>query len=177
MWVTVSDWMLVDDEPPRPVAGSMLRSVGVRIQAQGGVKSADSATPDGVVEVPPADGVSARVVRGAHRRSVYKLTGYAATAEDVWVGTGRRWTRKLQHDGAEFVLTAGDDQFQVHINGHAWEVVPDTRLTVTGCLTLIAEYEWDAYQLADTRGDWLVTAVVELRGGDIQVDLAHPPVG
>jgi len=29
MWLAVPEWMIVDDEPPMPTVGSVLRSVGL----------------------------------------------------------------------------------------------------------------------------------------------------
>ena len=150
MWVRIMDWMLADNEPPRPGAGSLLRSVGVRVR--GVVTAADSATPDGVAEVLDADSAD------LHQR-VYALTGIAGDGQDVWTNTGRRRERH-QHSGAEFVLTVGADRFQVQFDGHASEVLPNSRVTVTGGLELVGEYEWDAFEIGDARSDWIVTNVV-----------------
>ena len=165
VWVRVEDWMLVENEPPRPDAGSLLRAVGVRVR--GVVTAADGATPDGVTEVSEADGSDPY-------QKVYALTGTASDAQDVWTNT-TRWRRGSQHAGVEFVLTVGRDRFQVQTEGRASDVVTGSRLTATGSLALVGEYEWDAFELADTRADWLVTKVVDLPRGDIEVELAHPP--
>jgi hypothetical protein len=164
MWVRVFAWMLADDQPPHPDAGSMLRSVGVRVRGE--VTVADSATPDGVAVVPNGDSADSH-------RSVYTLTGIAGDAQDLWSDTGRRRERN-QPSGAEFVLKVGEDRFQAQFSGHASEVLPDSRVTVTGGLELVGEYEWDAFGLVDTRADWIVTRVVALPDGDISVALAHP---
>lgn len=164
MWVRVLEWMLVEKVPPRPDAGSLLRSVGVRLH---GVATAADATPDGVVEVPDPD--------SSTHRSVYALTGTASDAQDFWTNT-KRWGRG-QHSGAEFVLTVGADRFQVHFLGHASDVVSGSRVTATGGLSLVGEYEWDGFELTDTRADWLVTKVVDLPDGDIMVELAYPTIG
>ena len=129
------------------------------------VTAADSATPDGVVAV--ADAGSADP-----HRTVYAVTGTASDAQDVWTNT-KRWGRG-QHSGAEFVLTAGADRFQVQFDGHASDVVTGSRVTATGGLELVGEYEWDDFELTDTRADWLVTEIVDVPGGDIKVELAHP---
>lgn len=165
MWVRIFGWTLADNEPPSPDAGSMLRSVGVRVRGE--VSAAESATPDGVAEVPDAAG------EDSHRR-VYAMTGIAGDAQDVWSDTGRRRERQ-QHSGAEFVLAVGADRFQAQFDGHASEVLPGSRVTVTGGLELVGGYEWDAFGLGDTRADWIVTKVVALPHGDIAVELAPPP--
>lgn len=161
VWVRVPGWMMADDEPPRPSVGSVLRSVGVR--ARGAVAVADPREPDGIVEVAGGSGPG---------EQVYALTGIASEARDVWSGAERG--RRREHSGAEFVLRVGADQFQVQFDGHASEVVPGARVTVTGRLELVGEYEWESFLLHDTRTDWLVTEIVELTDGDISVRLARP---
>ena len=49
-------------------------------------------------------------------------------------------------------------------------------MTVTGALELVGEYEWEAFDLTDTRADWLVQRVVTLPTGDLMVDLARPAI-
>jgi hypothetical protein len=161
VWVRVMGWMLADDEPPRPSVGSLLRSVGVRVR--GLVVAADSDIPDGVVEVSGGSGPG---------EQVYAVTGIASEGRDLWSGAERG--RRSEHDGAEFVLRVGADQFQVQFDGYASEVASGVRATVTGRLELVGEYEWESFRLDDTRTDWLVTEIVELSRDDIFVRLAHP---
>lgn len=163
MWVRVMGWMLMDDEPPRPSVGSLLRSVGVRLV--GAVTTADAGTRDGVVVVEDSGSPDPGP-------DLYAVTGIASDAQDVWSRT-KRWGPD-EHAGAEFVLSVGADRFQVQFDGHASEVVPAARVTVTGGLELVGEYEWESFGLRDTRADWLVTKVVALPDGDISVELAHP---
>ena len=149
---------MADDEPPRPSVGSVLRSVGVR--ARGAVAAADPREPDGIVEV--AGG-------GGRGEQVYALTGIASEVRDVW--SGAEHGRRGEHSGAEFVLSVGADQFQVQFGGHASEVASGARITVTGCLELVGEYEWESFLLHDTRRDWRVTEIVELTDDDIATRL------
>ncbi|PFG17099.1 hypothetical protein ATK74_1660 [Propionicimonas paludicola] len=161
MWVRVMGWMMADDEPPRPSVGSLLRSVGVR--ARGAVVAADPREPDGIVEVAGGSGPG---------EQVYAVTGIASEVRDIWSGAERG--RRREHCGAEFVLRVGADQFQVQFDGHASEVASGARVTVTGRLELVGEYEWESFQLPDTRTDWLVTEIVELSDDDISARLARP---
>jgi hypothetical protein len=166
VWVRVAEWMIVDGEPPRPDTGSMLRSVGVR--ASGEVTAADPGAPDLVAEMPS-------IGTGDPHRGVYALTGVVSNVRRISVGTGRH--REPRTSLAEFVLTVNEDQFQVSVDGPASDVLPGSRVTVTGALVLVGEYEWDAFALVDTRADWIVTGVVPLSGGDIGVNLVHTPGG
>ena len=101
---------------------------------------------------------------------MYALTGTASDAENVWTNN-TRWKRGSRHSGVEFVLTVGPDRFRVRSEGRASDVVPGSRLTATGSLALIGEYEWKDFELPDIRADWLVTSVVDLPDGDIKVAL------
>jgi hypothetical protein len=155
------DWMLSDGDLPRPVAGAVLRSVGLRLR--GGVTAAEGPTPDGVVEV-----LADRA--GDQGAPEYALTGVASDGRDVWADYGRRWSGP-DRVGAEFVLTVGGELFQVQ-HGALSSAVPDTsRVTVTGAFELVGEYEWEHFGLVDTRADWFVRQVIELTGGDVLVDL------
>lgn len=164
MWVRVMGWMMADDEPPRPSVGSVLRSVGVR--ARGAVAAADPRELDGIVEVAGGSGPG---------EQVYALTGSASEARDVWSGAERG--RRREHSGAEFVLGVGADQFQVQFDGYASEMASGARVTVTGRLELVGEYEWESFLLPDTRTDWLVTEIVELSDDDISARLACALIG
>jgi len=164
MWMRIFGWMLADDEPPMPCSGALLRSVGVRVR--GAVTVADRATRGGVVVVSGGDSADPHQI-------LYACTGIAGRANDVWTDTGRRGERH-RHAGAEFVLTVGAHRFQVEFDGPASEVRPDSRVTVTGRLELVGAYEWDAFNLVDTRADWMVMNVVRVPDGDVLVDLALP---
>jgi hypothetical protein len=164
MWVLVEGWMLADGQPPMPVPGSRLHSVGVRVS--GAVTAAQSGTPDGVVEV-----------HGSGRTGlpVYAMTGVAVgSSRNKWISTGRRGEPDL-HAGAQFVLLVGADLFQAGFNGWASDLVSRSRVTVTGSLELVGEYEWDAFALSDTRADWTVGRVISLSNDDILVDLVRSP--
>jgi hypothetical protein len=49
VWVLIPGWVIVDEEPPLPVAGALLTQVGVRIR--GHLDVVDDETPDGVVDL------------------------------------------------------------------------------------------------------------------------------
>lgn len=164
MWVHVREWVLVESDRPRPNAGSLLQAAGVRVR--GVVTFAGDARPEGVAEVVdriPPDRMP----------PVYSVTGTVGDAQDVSTNSKRRG--RGSHSGAEFVLTVGKDRFQVQFDGHAADVTTGSRVTVTGPLELVGDYEWDAFELTDTRADWHVVKLVDLPGGDFAVELTHPP--
>lgn len=163
VWVRVEKWMIVDGEQPLPTAGSALRSAGLRVR--GAVTGAGNATPDGVVEVQ-------RAAAAGQPGRVYAITGVVGNAKDVFVGTGRPRVRH-RRVGAEFLLTVGEDRFHVSFDGRGADVTPDSRVTVTGELELLGEYEWEAFDLIDTRADWRVADVARLPNGDVLVDITR----
>lgn len=161
MWVRIADWMLVDDEPPRPVPASLLHSVGVRVRGE--VSAADDATPDGVVAMPRGDRADPEV-------RAYAMTGIATDPREIRIKT-TRWGRG-ESAGAEFVLSIGPDRFQVQFGGNVADMAPHSRVTVIGTLELVGAYEWDAFELRDTRADFAVYQVISMSNGDILVDVA-----
>lgn len=165
VWVRIADWMTMDEEPPRPVAGGVLHSVGLRVHGQ--VAPAGDMAGDGIAEVLTESAAD-------QDAPVYALTGAATDGRDIWVGDGRRWRSQSQRAGAEFVLTVGGERFQVQHGGLASDVVESSRVTATGGLELVGGYEWEDFGLVDTRADWLVRQVVELPGGNVLVDLHRP---
>jgi hypothetical protein len=129
------------------------------------VTTAEDTTPDGVVELRTGHA-------GDQDLPVYVLTGLASDGGDVLAKYGRR-SGSPHHIGAEFVLTVGEERYQVWHGGRASEVVENSRVTVTGALELVGEYEWENFRLVDTRGDWTVRQVMDLGDGDVWVDLSR----
>ena len=161
MWVRQYEWMIMDSEPPLPEAGTVLRRIGLRMH--GVCRAADNGCPDGLVSVGSGQAES------PPQAAEYSLTGIAGAARDIKADTPKGLGMAAL---AEFVLSAGDDRFQVMFEGRAAEISPGARVTVTGKLALVGDYEWDAFRLVDTRADWLVTRVIHTDEGDAMLDLA-----
>jgi len=160
MWVAIREWMLADQEPPLPTVGSVLRSVGVRVSGIVAVAQPDA--PDAITEIGTTLDASPQFVE-------YMLSGAAGPARDVKIHAGRRG----RQSGAELVLTVGELRFQVRFDGSARDVPAGSRVVVRGQLSLVADYEWEAFQLGDSRADWQVRDVVALDAGGAMVDLGH----
>jgi hypothetical protein len=139
MWVYLETW-IVKDGAPELARGDHLRGVGLRADCCS-LGPARAAT-DGVAELVDPGGAQEP---GSHR---YELTGVAGHAEDVRSERGRV--------GAEFVITVGDQAFLARIPGPASEVAVGSRVTAQGTLSVVADYEWDAFSLPDLRTDWYV---------------------
>ncbi len=153
--------MIVDGEPPMPEVGSVLTRVGLRVR--GVVAAVQPDFADGIVEVRP----------GHPHEVIYRLTGRADGPQDFEVDTGAG----IRHAGAGFVLTTGTDRYQVEIDGWARDVPAGSRVTVTGRLEVVGDYEWDAFGLWESRADWLVKAIAWADDRDIMVDLGAPANG
>jgi hypothetical protein len=139
MWVYMETW-IVKDGAPELGRGDHLRGVGLRAEclSLGPARIA----VDGIAEpVDPGDLQGA----GSHR---YELTGVAGHAQDVWSELGLA--------GAEFVITAGDQAFLARTAGPASEIAVGCRVTAQCTLSVVADYEWDAFGLPDLKTDWYV---------------------
>ena len=139
MWVYMETW-IVKDGAPELARGAHLRGVGLRAECRSLGPARTAA--DGVAELVDPGGQ-----QGPSSHS-YELTGVAGHAEDVWSERGPM--------GAEFVITAGDQAFLARTAGPASEVAVGARVTAMCMLSVVADYEWDAFGLPDLRTDWYV---------------------
>ena len=139
MWVYMETW-IVKDGAPELARGEQLRGVGLRADCHS--LGPARAAADGIAELAGPAGPPGP---GSHR---YELTGVAGPAEDVRTERGPA--------GAEFVITAGDQAFLARTAGPAAEVAAGSRVTAQCTLSVVADYEWDAFGLPDLRTDWYV---------------------
>jgi hypothetical protein len=161
MWVRLYEWMIMDGEAPLPDVGTVLRHVGIRVRGMPMV--ADLNSLNGVVAVD-----SAGIADSSDAE--YRLTGVAGVVRDV---EQAMTAGAADYGFAEFVLAVDDDRFHVQFDARDREVFQDSRVTVTGKLSLIGAYEWDGFELGETRVDWLVEAVVAVGTGDALLNLVH----
>ncbi len=143
VWVYMETW-IVKDGAAELARGSQLRGVGLRADC---LSAGPARTvPDGIAEL--ADPRGSQEPAG-HR---YELTGMAGPAADVHAGDGPG----QRHIGSEFVITAGDQAFVARTAGPASMVAAGSRVTVQCALSVVGDYEWDAFGLPDLRSDWYV---------------------
>ncbi len=139
MWVSLATW-IIQDGAPELARGSQLRNVGLRADCLS-VGPARTAT-DGITE-PATPGGEQQA-----GRCRYELTGVAGHAEDVRTEMG--------HAGWEFVIAAGDQAFLARTAGPASQIVAGSRVTAQCTLSVVADYQWEAFGLPDLRTDWYV---------------------
>src|SRR6266566_1225020 len=155
MWVYMETWIIKDGAADL-ARGSHLRGVGLRADC---LSVGPARTVDGIAEL--AD-PRARQEPASHR---YELTGMAGPAADVHAGDGPG----QRHIGSEFVITAGDQAFVALTAGPASKVAVGSRVTAQCTLSVVADYEWEAFGLPDLRTDWYVRGLaIEQR----QIDYA-----
>jgi hypothetical protein len=106
-----------------------------------------------------------RTGSGSYR---YELTGLAGHAADVRSERG--------HAGSEFVITTGDQAFLARTAGPASEVAAGSRVTAQCTLSVVADYEWDAFDLPDLRTDWHVRRL-KLEHRQVDYAPAGPGIG
>lgn len=155
MWVRLMDWMIADAEPPVPQVGEQVNGVGIRVR--GTVQPATLDRPDGIVEIEAPK----------PHRVRYQLSGSVIDPREFELdqGGGGKDAR------GEFVLAVHDDRFQVQLEGSTRDIQPGDRVTVDGLLFIVGAYEWDDFQLTESRADWLVRSMVRADRGDTMLDL------
>lgn len=125
MWVRVPDWLLADDEPPRPAPGDVLHQVGIRIP--GRLHPAREGQPDQIMPVPHPITAAPAVA--------YALTGTVAHPRDLWEAMPHRWwphrTVTTRHLGTRLTLTVDGQQYWADVPGPARALTEGARVTVT----------------------------------------------
>jgi hypothetical protein len=157
MWVYMETW-IVQDGAPELGRGSCLPGVGLRADCL-------SVGPPGTL----VDGIAELADRGGGLWPggyLHELTGLAGAARDVYSGEGPAH----RHAGSEFMLSTGDLAFIARTAGRASVVAAGSRVTAQCMLSVVADYEWDAFGLPDLRRDWCVRRLkIEHR----QIDDVH----
>jgi hypothetical protein len=142
-----------DWELDNPAAGDVLPGEGIRIF--GSVETSMN----------PVEGIVSSEVNpdGTGRTNTYVVMGSVVSARDYQVnfGPGPR------HAGAQVVLSVNGDLMQAQVpRVTASDIEHGDLLTVSGEISIIADYEWDAFGLVDTRRSWSVEEVQHLGSGD-----------
>ena len=141
MWVYMVTW-IVQDGAPELGRGSYLPGVGLRADCR-----------------PTASAWA----RPGHRWMASRNWRIAPAATCMnssdWPGLPGMCTpaRGLRSGmPAEFVITTGDQAFIARTAGRASVVAAGSRFTAQCMLSVVADYEWDAFGLPDLRSDWYV---------------------
>ncbi|HTW09721.1 MAG TPA: hypothetical protein VME46_19610 [Acidimicrobiales bacterium] len=103
---------------------------------------------------------------------MYRLVGRIGEPRDYRGVSSGRESSTRRHAGVEFVLVTGADRFQVQADGWARDWTVGSRVAATGRLAVVSEYEWDGFELDESRADWLVNAVTPADDDDFMLDLA-----
>jgi hypothetical protein len=146
-WVRLPSWMVADGEPPEPAVGTILRNLGVRAVASQ-VRAAS--TGDGVRALLHGPGVPIAYE--------YEITGLADDIRSFDVEVHPEPVRTI----TEFLLSAQGIEFWVQTDVKSASVAAGSQVTATCRLSVIGNYEWEAFALADVRADWVVREVVRL---------------
>jgi hypothetical protein len=149
LWVRSKHWELTN-----PAPGDVLSSRGIRISGT-------------VVQSPAAhEGTSPQAMNtdGEPELSQYVVTGVVMSATDYSFDIGR--AEGLQHGGTNIVLSVTGELVHAQIPGPAADIGTGSMLTLSGEVSLIADYEWDAFELVDTRRSWSIEDVRYLGCGD-----------
>ncbi|GAA3117395.1 hypothetical protein GCM10010530_44700 [Kribbella aluminosa] len=155
-------WVPVEAEWPEPVQGAVLPNIGIRLL--GSVACADPSEEDGIDPREESPGTPRGTVE-------YVVTGSVARARDFEVDTGAGG----QSAGVELVLTVNGRLIQAQVDGRARDVEPGSRLRLRGEFLVIGDYEWEAFDLVDTRASWSVEEMRQFSTGDYLLRLVPAP--
>jgi hypothetical protein len=161
IWVRLADWVLVEADLPKPVAGTVLAQMGIRVY--GALEQANDTAEDGLIteSLPSA---------ADPRTPVYLVTGRVESSRvfDTNMGSGMRPA------GLELVIGVGGFRLQAQVDGKADDVATGSRGAVRGTLFVIGQYEWEDFGLVDTRGDLKIEETLNQPDGDYLLRLAVP---
>lgn len=159
MWVTLR----LDGDAP-PIVGQSLDRIGVRIWCST-VTAAHDAPQD--VVVPEGADQAAPSAR-------YCVTGVASAGRDYMAGVGP----EAVHAGSEWVLTVRAGEGALSLLGCSAltaAATPTGRVNAVGVLSVISDYEWDAFGLPEVvRATWTVVGLVDVDGQSVLLDLDGP---
>lgn len=160
MIAILPEWIVDDGQLPPPVVGETLLHTGLRAHCLALRRSREE---PGTVRA-----------SSGHAGHTYELHGIAGPARDFFVDAGDNQQRRV---GAEFALNVGSFQV-VASTPLPEEAVESGVVLVAECqLTVIADYEWEAFALVDARRDWLIATVENRQDGDYVIDLQPLPEG
>jgi hypothetical protein len=131
----------------------VLPNIGIRLL--GSVGRADPLEEEGIVPREESLGTPRVTVE-------YVVTGSVANARDFEVDMGA----DTQHAGVELVMSVNGRLIQAQVGGRARDVEPGSRLRLRGEFVVIGDYEWEAFDLLDTRASWSVEEMLQLSTGD-----------
>lgn len=81
-------------------------------------------------------------------------------------------TKPHRHSTSERISCWSTKRYQVQTKGWARDVATGSRVFASGRLEIIADYEFDGFQLTESRTNWLVNNIEPLGNGDLMIDLA-----
>ncbi len=145
MWTYLPQWLVQDGQVDELTPGSSLLSTGVAATCTK-VKIADGSRSAGVV-------LAESGVPYGYR---YDVTGVAGAVRDVLAGNGDGRSARI---GSEFLLTSGSLRFLASTTNIFVDEVAGLTVTVRCSLHVLADYEFEAFDLPDVRADWSVGSV------------------
>ncbi|GAA3130762.1 hypothetical protein JOF29_007512 [Kribbella aluminosa] len=148
---------------PELVPGAVLPNIGIRVL--GSVERVDPLEDEGIA--PRKDPLASPPPVTVD----YVVAGTVERSRDFQVDVGAG----PQHAGVELVLTVNGHLLQAQVDGQARDIEPGSRLILSGELVVIGEYEWEAFDLVDTRAPWSVEETRRVSNGDYLLRLVPAP--
>lgn len=159
----------LDGDAP-PVVGQSLDRIGVRTWCST-VTAAHDAPQDAVV---PEGADQAAPSAPSAPSARYRVTGVASAGRDYMAGVGQ----EAVHAGSEWVLTVRTGEGALSLLGCSAltaAAAPTGRVNAVGVLSVISDYEWDAFGLPEVvRATWTVVGLVDVDGQSVLLNLDGP---
>jgi hypothetical protein len=157
VWILLPEWVLVDGDVPKPIEGSVMRGLGLRLSGVAWLSTDDY----GIKELVTSDPA----------RREYRITGVVEQSRDFQTDDGSG----NQHAGCEILVVVEEQRVLVTTSGWARDFPPSAHITASGRWRVVAPYEWDDFELPDVRSDWLVRSIASAGRGDSMLDLVTLP--
>jgi hypothetical protein len=150
VWTYLPLWLVQDGQVDELAPGSHLSGTAITASCVHAVATGLD-RPAGVVRSASPHGSS-----GLVRSYLYDVTGVATGVRDMEAAAQGDGAERV---GSEFLLSVGSMELIARTWDFFFEPTEGSPVTVVCSLEVMADYELDAFQLPDVRGDWLVTAV------------------
>jgi hypothetical protein len=139
--------MVGDGEISLPDAGAVLSDVGIRIR--------------GVVDDVAGTGIAAIDEATRPSEIEYRVHGIVTSAQDVFYDP--EFDGQSKHAGCEFLMATASLRLTGEVEGaraRQWTFNSGSPLTLRGHFEVIADYEWEGFDLPGERRDWVVHDLV-----------------
>jgi hypothetical protein len=149
VWVSLETWLIGDGQVPELVLGAVVRNCGLRLNSS--YLNATDQLPEGVREVRVDDAGRVRYEVTGRCQSVTSPMA-ALIALPGWRTIAEPEAYRAADGALDFpALEPWSERFR--------PPAPNEMLKAEGWLAVVADHEWDAFAIPDSRMDWRVQRI------------------